>query len=82
MPGSSQAAKEFMELSNDPMNRIKFHFSMLISKIKDPIIIFIDDLARCRDNYTVECLKEIYKIFSDIINSNQIKKITSYHDPI
>ena len=26
--------------------------------------------------------KEIYKIFTDIINTNQVKKITYYHDSI
>ncbi len=66
VPGSSQAPKEFMELSNDPMNRIKFHFSKLISKIKDPIIIFIDDLDRCGDNYTVEFLEGIQTLFRKV----------------
>ena len=66
VPGSSQAAKEFMELSNDPMNRIKYHFSKLISKIEDPVIIFIDDLDRCRDDYTVEFLEGIQTLFRKV----------------
>lgn len=69
VPGSSQAAKEFMEVSNDPMNRIKGHFIKLVAKIRGlygTIIIFIDDLDRCKDNYTVEFLEGIQTLFREV----------------
>jgi hypothetical protein len=50
-------------------NNVIFHFDE-----NKPISITWSNL--------VSFSKEIYKIFTDIINSNQIKKIAYYHDPI
>jgi KAP family P-loop domain len=65
LPGSERAAREFVELSTDPMNRIRNHFKDLIKWIKQPVAIFIDDLDRCKESYTVEFLEGIQTLFRE-----------------
>jgi len=64
LPASERAAREFQELTDDPTKRLRFHLS-LISKIKDPVIIFIDDLDRCRNDYTIRFLEGIQTMFRE-----------------
>jgi hypothetical protein len=65
VPGSERAAREFVELTNDPMNRLSSHFKELAKLVKQPIAIFIDDLDRCRDSFTVEFLEGIQTLFRE-----------------
>ena len=65
VPGSERAAREFVELTNDPTNRITRHFKNLVNQINQPVAIFIDDLDRCNDTYTVEFLEGLQNLFRE-----------------
>jgi Cdc6-like AAA superfamily ATPase len=65
LPGSARAAQEFTQLTSDPMQKLKTHFNNMINHIEQPIVIFIDDLDRCRESYTVELLEGIQTLFRE-----------------
>jgi hypothetical protein len=65
---SPEAAKTFLEKAADPMQKIKNHFQSLIKDIDTcgfKTAIFIDDLDRCNDKFTVELLEGIQTLFRD-----------------
>jgi hypothetical protein len=61
--GSRDAAEDFVRQTSDPMEKLSSHFESLINWIKDPVIIFIDDLDRCTGEYTVEFLEGVQTLF-------------------
>jgi len=65
LPGSAHSAREFTELTSDPMQRLRTHFNNMINWIKQPVVIFIDDLDRCRESYTVELLEGVQTLFRE-----------------
>lgn len=65
LSGSASAAQKFVRSAVDPMARIAAHFQDLITWIDHPIIIFIDDLDRCRSEYVVSLLEGIQTLFKD-----------------
>ncbi|WP_460218666.1 KAP family P-loop NTPase fold protein [Psychroserpens sp. MEBiC05023] len=65
---SPEAAKTFLEKAADPMQKVKKHFQSLISDIEAcgfKTAVFIDDLDRCNDKFTVELLEGIQTLFRD-----------------
>jgi hypothetical protein len=63
---SESSATRFKELASDPMNKISDHFITLIQRIVKPkgaVVIFVDDLDRCKDSYVVTFLQEIQTLF-------------------
>jgi KAP family P-loop domain len=65
VPGSARAAEQFMEFKGDPMQQITRHFDKLVHMMKQPVAIFVDDLDRCNDSYTVEFLERIQTLFRE-----------------
>jgi len=64
--GSAQDARNYVQLTNDPMNSIKKRFTTLIKRINPKrLAIFIDDLDRCRESYVVEFLEGIQTLFRE-----------------
>jgi hypothetical protein len=65
---SSSTAKSFMERSTNPMKKVKTHYESLVDDINSSgyqLAIFIDDLDRCNDKFTVELLEGIQTLFKD-----------------
>lgn len=66
MVGSSSAAKIFQVMHRDPLQRVKMHFKKVINLQGDtPVVVFIDDLDRCRSDYVVELLECLHTLLSD-----------------
>ncbi|MGE5661336.1 MAG: P-loop NTPase fold protein [Ignavibacteriales bacterium] len=65
VPGSARAAEEFAGMTGDPMQKIANHFKKLVDMTKQPIAIFVDDLDRCSENYTVKFLERIQTLFRE-----------------
>ena len=47
------------------MQQISRHFERLVFMMKQPIAVFVDDLDRCNDSYTVEFLERIQTLFRE-----------------
>jgi hypothetical protein len=82
-PGSIGNVRELINKANDPTRKFTEHFSELIKKINLPIVVFIDDLDRCKENYVVEFLEGIYTILKNanvtyVIIADQRWIYTSY----
>lgn len=65
LPGSVRATNTFMETTRDPMKALTRHFNAMVTNIKKPVAIFIDDIDRCQDSYVVELLEGIHTLFSE-----------------
>jgi hypothetical protein len=65
LSGSAGAAQKFVRSAIDPMARIASHFRELATWIGHPIIIFIDDLDRCKSDYVVNLLEGVQTLFKD-----------------
>jgi hypothetical protein len=65
LPGNPKAAKAFQDLTSDPMTKIKNHFHSNIKYTDKPIMVFIDDLDRCREPYVVALLESLHNLFND-----------------
>jgi len=66
LPSSPSAATQFQLKTSDPMDKLQRHFQKMISWTrKKPVAIFIDDLDRCSEDYTIELLEGIQTIFRD-----------------
>jgi len=63
LSGSNRSTNAFMEYSRDPMEKLKKHLNTMIKHIDQPIVIFIDDLDRCKVSYTVDLLEGIQTLF-------------------
>jgi KAP family P-loop domain len=63
LPGSEKAADDFTRSNSDPYSKIKRHYQDLTSLVNHPIAVFIDDLDRCKESYTVEFLEGIQTLF-------------------
>lgn len=65
LSGSAGAAERFVRSAVDPMTRVAGHFQDLITWIDHPVIVFIDDLDRCRSDYVVSLLEGVQTLFKD-----------------
>jgi KAP family P-loop domain len=65
VPGSADAASQFVMKTADPMEKLKRHFLKIMSWRKENkhVVIFVDDLDRCRVEYTVKFLEGIQTVF-------------------
>ena len=61
--GSARAAQAYSELRSDPLGPIVVLFERLVRAIRNPVVIFIDDLDRCETAYVVELLEGIQTLF-------------------
>ena len=72
VPGSAKAAQAFMESAVDPLERVAKHFHKLVGRLTGgtgptsrPVIVFVDDLDRCKSSYCVTLLEGIQTLFKD-----------------
>lgn len=65
LSGSAGAAEKFVRSAVDPMTRVTCHFQDLVTWINQPLIVFIDDLDRCRSDYVVGLLEGVQTLFKD-----------------
>lgn len=65
LPGTASAAKNFQSFKNDPLISVKRHFSEFLTDINQPIMVFIDDLDRCREENVVTLLESLHTLFND-----------------
>jgi len=66
--GTAKSAQDYKDRIQDPMNEIKKHFNRLIKNLLKNnyrVVIFIDDLDRCRSSYVVELLEGIQTLFRE-----------------
>ena len=63
--GSQNNAEMFLDLVPDPIHRIKHNFDSLTKNIHRPILICIDDLDRCEEDYLVATLESIQTILNN-----------------
>ena len=64
-PGSEKAAQDFIRLSQDPLQSIRTHFSQLMKVVEEPVVILVDDLDRCKEDYVVEFIEGIQTLFKE-----------------
>ncbi len=57
--GSQRAAQAYADLKSDPYGPIAKLFNRLIEAIKQPVVVFVDDLDRCEGKYVVDLLEGI-----------------------
>ncbi len=63
--GTASSAQQFVDATQDPMQQLRTHFRRLVQRIGRPIMVYIDDLDRCRTAYAVSVLEGIQTLFSD-----------------
>lgn len=64
--GSQKAAQNYLESKDNPMADYKRKFNRLIGALSpSQIVIFIDDLDRCKSGYVVELLESIQTLFKE-----------------
>jgi len=64
MPGFSSTAHLFQRFSSDPMGRIRSYYDRMIRSFEHPVIVFIDDLDRCKSSYVIELLESLHTLYS------------------
>lgn len=60
--------EEFSNLilrDDDPLNNLRDRFKELVTRVKVPMMIFIDDLDRCDTDHVIELLEVIQTVFND-----------------
>jgi hypothetical protein len=63
---SAQGARAYLEQTRDPMEAAKAHFASLVAWLRYPVVIFVDDLDRCKGSTVVELLEGIQTLFRDV----------------
>ncbi|MBN4073380.1 peptidoglycan-binding protein [Mariprofundus ferrooxydans] len=64
IPGFSASAQIFQRLSSDPMEKIRSYYYDIIETFDRPVIVFIDDLDRCKSAYVIELLESLHTLYS------------------
>lgn len=54
-----KSAKAFLESNTDPMEVVAVHFEQFVHRLGQPVVFFIDDLDRCREEYVVRFLESV-----------------------
>lgn len=66
MSGTQKAAKNYMDAENDPMATLQKRFKQMVTAIAPAkIVVFIDDLDRCKSAYVVDLLENIQTLFKE-----------------
>jgi len=64
MPGFAASAHMFRRLSSDPMEKIRSYYRKMVDGFDRPVIVFIDDLDRCKSSYVIELLESLHTLYS------------------
>jgi KAP family P-loop domain len=62
---SRRAARTFIENRADPMEDLAHHFDWMLRQVAKPILLLIDDLDRCPENFVVDLLDATQKLMRD-----------------
>ncbi|WIX91806.1 P-loop NTPase fold protein [Amycolatopsis sp. DG1A-15b] len=62
---SASGARLFEQTGANPMARVAEHFGWLLRQSGKPIVLFIDDLDRCKHDYVVEVLEAVQTLLRD-----------------
>jgi hypothetical protein len=63
LSGSAGAAAALLARTRDPMYLVRRRFARLVHWIRQPVVIFVDDLDRCQAKFVVELLEGIQTLF-------------------
>jgi hypothetical protein len=63
--GSAQGAATLLPRTRDPMKVLRRRHAQLVRAIRHPIVVFVDDLDRCKAEYVVELLEGVQTLFAD-----------------
>ena len=63
--GSGKAAQTYADLTIDRYGPVVRLFNRLVTRIRPPLVVFVDDLDRCDSDYVVELLERIQTLFRD-----------------
>jgi len=63
--GSAASAQNFLRLAQDPMEKVRVHFSEILDRVNGPVMVLIDDMDRCQPEYVVRLLESIQTLFND-----------------
>lgn len=67
---SAHGARLFEQSDQNPMARVAVHFDWLIQRSGKPVVFFIEDLDRCRDDFVVEFLDSVHTLVRDASRSH------------
>jgi hypothetical protein len=62
---SASGARLFEQSGTNPMGRVAEHFDWVLRQSRRPVVLFVDDLDRCRHEYVVELLDAIQTLLRD-----------------
>lgn len=62
---SARGARLFEQSDTNPMARVTEHFDWILRRSCKPVVYFIDDLDRCKDEYVVELLEAAQTLVRD-----------------
>ncbi len=62
---TASSASLFQRFVSDPMEKIKKQFQKHLKKVDAPLMVFIDDLDRCKEQYVVSLLESMQTLFND-----------------
>lgn len=62
---SARGARNFEQISKNPMQEVAEHIAWLIGRIQRPVVFFIDDLDRCGHSYVVDLMEAIQTLIRD-----------------
>lgn len=69
---SAGGARLFEQSNSNPMTRIALHFDWLLKQSRKPVVFFVDDLDRCREDYVVEFLDSVHTLVRDAPRSHYL----------
>ena len=64
VPGTPDAAKNFSQGADDPLRRMRRHFTALMQRIHRPVLVIVDDLDRCDPAFVVELVRGMQTILT------------------
>ena len=62
---STRAARTFIETRADPMEDLTRHFDWMLRQAAKTVLLLIDDLDRCPENFVVDLLDSVQKLVRD-----------------
>ncbi len=65
LPNTSYSAELYQRFTKDPLSKVRRHFSKFLDDIDRPIMVYIDDLDRCREGEVVAILESLHLLFND-----------------
>lgn len=62
LPGTPSAARNYSLGSGDPLERFRRHFHFMMTCLRRPILVVVDDIDRCRPEVVVELVRGMQTI--------------------